>query len=69
MKIQYSNEFIKDLGIGDPATCVYQFIYNINDKNDTKTLQHFIMHGLGLCVKVEKYVAHMFYAWSFSHDK
>ena len=26
------------------------------------------MHGLGLCIKVDSYVAHMFYAWSFSHD-
>ena len=27
------------------------------------------MHGLGLFIKVDSYVAHMFYAWSFSHNK
>ena len=26
------------------------------------------MHGLGLCIKVDSYVAHMFYACSFSHN-
>ena len=26
------------------------------------------MHGLRLCIKVDSYVAHMFYAWSFSHN-
>ena len=26
------------------------------------------MHGLGLCIKVDSYVAHMFYAWSFSYN-
>ena len=26
------------------------------------------MHGLVLCIKVDSYVAHMFYAWSFSHN-
>ena len=33
----------------------------------TKKLHYFIMHGLGLCIKVDSYVEHMFYAWSFSH--
>ena len=26
------------------------------------------MHGLELCIKVDSYVAHMFYARSFSHN-
>ena len=26
------------------------------------------MNGLGLCIKVESYVEHMFHAWSFSHN-
>ena len=26
------------------------------------------MHGLGLCIKVDSYVDHLFYAWSFSND-
>ena len=26
------------------------------------------MHGLVLCIMVNSYVAHMFYAWSFSHN-
>ena len=27
------------------------------------------MHGLELCINVDSYVAHMFYAWSFSPNK
>ena len=30
--------------------------------------QYFIMHGLGLCINVDSCVAHLFYAWSFSHN-
>ena len=26
MKIQYANEFVQKFGMGDPTTCVYQFI-------------------------------------------
>ena len=26
------------------------------------------MHGLGLCIKVDSYVAHMFYVCSFIHN-
>ena len=26
------------------------------------------MCGMGLCLKVDSYVAHMFFAWSFSHN-
>ena len=26
------------------------------------------MHGLGFCIKVDIYVAHLFYAWSFIHN-
>ena len=26
------------------------------------------MNGLGLCINVDSYVAHMFYAWTFSHN-
>ena len=25
-KIEYVNEFVQNLGMGDPTTCVYQFI-------------------------------------------
>ena len=49
--------------MGDPKTCVYQLIYDENDSDETKIIQYFIMHGLGLCMKVDSYVAHMFYAW------
>ena len=68
MKIKYANNFIQKLGIGDPTTCVYQFIYDENCKNDTQIIKYFIMHGLGLCIKVERYVAHLFYVWSFSYN-
>ena len=68
MRIQYANEFIQKLVIGDPTKCVYQLIYDEKYSVDTNIIQYFIMHGLGLCIKVDSYVAHMFYEWSFSHN-
>ena len=26
------------------------------------------MHGLVLCIKLDSYMAHMFYTWSLSHN-
>ena len=54
--------------MGDPTTRVYQFIYDEKESVDTEIIKYFIMHGLGLCIKVNSYVAHMIYAWSFSHN-
>ena len=52
--------------MADPTTCDYLFTYDENDYDYTNIIKYFIMHGLGLCIKVDIYVAHMFYAWSFS---
>ena len=68
MKIQYTNNVIHKFSTGDPTTCVYQFIYDEQDENDTHITQYFIMCGLGLCIRVNSYVAHLFYAWSFSNN-
>ena len=54
--------------MGDPTTSVYQLIYKENENDDTKIIQHFIMHELGLCIKVDSYMVHMFHAWSFIHN-
>ena len=66
--IKYANEFIQNMGLDDPTICVYQFICDQNDSNDTNIIQYFSMRGLGLCIRVDSYVAHIFYAWSFSHN-
>ena len=68
MKIKYANEFVQTLVMGDLKTCVYQFIYDENYSDDTKIIQYLIMHGLVLCIKVDCFVAHMFYTLSFSHN-
>ena len=68
MKIQYSNEWVQKIGMVNPTTFVYQFIYYERDNVDTNIIKYFIMHGLGLFIKVDRYVAHMFYEWSFSHN-
>ena len=68
MKIQYQITLFKNLGIVETTTCVYQFIYDKNNNNYTKTIQCFIINELGLCIKVDNYVVHMFYSWSFSHN-
>ena len=38
MIIQYANEFIEKIGMGDPTTCVYRFIYDEKDSFDTYNL-------------------------------
>ena len=50
------------MGLGDPTTCVYQFSFDVNDTNDMKIIPYFIVHGLGLCIKFDSFVAHIFYA-------
>ena len=57
------------MGLVDPKTCVYQFIFDENDSNDTKIIQYFIMHVLGLCKNLNNFVAHIFYYWLFSTNK
>ena len=56
IKIQYSNEFIQKMVLGDPTKFVYQLIFDENDSNDTKLIQYFIMHRLGLCIKLNNFV-------------
>ena len=34
-KIENSNEWIHNMGLGDPKTCVFLFIFDQYDKNDT----------------------------------
>ena len=36
MKVQYANEFIQNMVLGDPTTCVYQFIFYETYSKDTK---------------------------------
>ena len=68
MKIQYADESVGKLGMSDTTTCVYQLIQNERENFYTDIIQYFINHGLLLCIKVDRYVAYMFYAWSFSHN-
>ena len=68
MKIQYANEFVQNLGMGNPTTCVYLFFNNKNYNDDTKIRQYFIMHGMVLCIKVDIYMSHIIYAYPFSHN-
>ena len=61
MKIQYKNELVIVMQLYDPTACVYSFITEKNYSNDTNIPQIFVIHGLGLCIKLDIYVAHMFY--------
>ena len=54
--------------MNDPTTCVYKLFYDENYSYDTKIIQYFIMHGMGLCIRVDIYVVHMFYARTFSNN-
>ena len=57
------------MGLGDPTTCVYQFILDKYESNGTKTIQYFVLHGIWLYIKLNSYVSHMFYSWSLIHSK
>ena len=54
--------------LGYPTICVYQFIFDSNESNDTQIIQYCIIHGLVLCIELNSFVAHMFYAFSFGHN-
>ena len=60
--MQYANKLVRQLGMGDPTTFVYHFMYDENDSDNIQITQYFIMHGLVLCIKVDSYVDHIFYA-------
>ena len=32
--------------MGDPKTCVQQFVYDENNSDDTKIIKYYIMHGM-----------------------
>ena len=36
INIQYENNVVQKLGMGDPTTCVYQFFYDEKEKYDTQ---------------------------------
>ena len=56
------------MGLGDPTRCVYRFIFDPDDSYDKKIIEYFLMHGILLCIKLNSYMAYMFYAWSLSHN-
>ena len=47
--------------------CLSVYFYK-EDSGDTQIIQYYVMRGLGLCIKLNSSVEHMFYAWSFSHS-
>ena len=67
--MKYANEFILNMGLDHPTTCVYQLFYNETYINYTKIIQYFIMHRLVLCVKLYSFEAHMIHACSFSNNE
>ena len=46
----------------------YEITADENDSNYKTIIQYFILHELILCKKLNSLVAHMFSAWSFSHN-
>ena len=54
--------------LGDTTTCVYSFLFDNEYIDITHILQFFDMYGLGICIKLNSYVAHMFNVWSLSHN-
>ena len=54
------------MGFVDPTTFVYRFNFYYYCSNGTKIIQYFVMHRLGLCIKLNNYFAHIFYELSHS---
>ena len=54
------------LVLGDNNTCVYKNIFDKRIKL-THIFQYFIMLTLGICFKIESFVAYMFYDFLFCH--
>ena len=67
-KLDYTKEFINNMVLGDTITCVYKFKVEKKEMDNTQIIQHFVMYGLGLCIKINNYVAHLFYYCSFSYN-
>ena len=57
-------QFESLIGLGHPTTCGYQHV--LEDKSITLH-QYLIMQGLGSCVRLENYIGHHFYGYSFVH--
>ena len=54
------------IGLVHPTACVYHFIGdNIEENTD---ISHFWFPGLGVCVEIKFYVAHIFYERTMSHN-
>lgn len=51
--------------ISVPTTCCYQ---HVQDNNNFKFVQFFVMKGLGCCIPVEDPIGHNFYASTFVHN-
>ena len=59
--------FITKLGLGNPNTCVYQFVIGESNEHPIVITQLLILDELGTCVNFQADVAHIFYGWNFSH--
>ena len=59
---------MKNFGLGIPTTCVHQFVGFERWRQNSEVYQYFVFPGLGLCIRFESFVAHMFYGWTFAHN-
>ena len=55
--------------LGDPTPWVYQFVFDKDDRTDTKIIKYFVMYGPGLCIKLNSYVEHVihFHSVTINH--
>ena len=56
------------MGLGYTTTGVYKYIYDEKESNETQIIKYFILCRLGLCIKLNTFLSHMFYEWQFSHS-
>ena len=56
------------MGLCDTNTRVYQFTFDKEKSDNTHIIHYCVMNVIGSRIKLNSYVAHMLYAWLFSHN-
>ena len=56
------------MGLGDLTTFFYQYFFRKYDSNGTNIIQHFVIHGVVLFIKLNIFVVQMFYSWSLIYN-
>ena len=66
--MDYAKALIHNIVLGNHKTCIYQLNFDKEVIDNTQDLQYFSMHSVGIFIKLNSYISHMFYAFPFHHN-